>query len=220
MAGEFWNEIGRKFSKATKKAADGTSSFIDATKIRATIGSEHKEINRLLISLGESVLKKAGRDLTGLGEEERKTAEEIFTRRGNIASLQQELAALKGMKVCPSCGELITLDAVFCAKCGAKVPVVEVPAADIPIEDAAEAVGEAADEAAEAAESVLDAEFEPVVDEVKEAAESAAEAVETFAEAAEEAVSETVGAAEEAVSEAAEAVEEAAAEAVEEAEEE
>lgn len=165
MAKDFWSELGRTISNATKKAAENTGSLMDAAKIRGKISNEHKEIDKLYRRLGESFMRRAGGDFSSMSEEDRAAAEEILAHRELIRSFTEELAALKGMKVCPECGELIDLGAVFCPKCGTKTPVGprEVKPEELTPDEPEEAGADEADEAE--AEEVLDAEYQPLTDE-------------------------------------------------------
>lgn len=168
MAKDIWKGFGEAIREATKKAAGNTGALVDAAKVRARINGEHKEIDKLFQRLGESVFRRAGGDFSSFSDEDRAAAEEIIAHRKEISDLQSELAALKGMKVCPGCGELIDLSAVFCPKCGAKTPVGprEVRPEDYmeePLEDAEEKA-----ESPDGTEEVLDAEFQPLGREAEE----------------------------------------------------
>ncbi len=192
--GNFFSEIGKSIAKATRKAADSTGSAVNTARMKAQISGENKEIEKLYQRLGESVFRRAGEDPAGFSDEDLAVFEEIRAHLGAVAALEGQLAAAKGMKICPSCRELVETGAAFCPMCGAAFPQEtithepeEAPAAesgtfgeesadDIPQEGGPEAAEEpenrifrsgAAAESAdpEAEDDILDAEFQQVEDE-------------------------------------------------------
>ena len=183
MADQFFGELGKSISRATHSAMDRTSVFIESAKISAQISSEQKEVEKLQQSIGAKLMQKI-KDGSFVPEDDlRLIADEIFVHEEQIGSLKANLAKVKGMKVCPSCGEVIAADVAFCPKCGASAPVKAPEAAeDIPAEEVCEAEEEVqmtAEEACACAEELSDA--------VKDAAENVGEVFEGAEEAAEQA---------------------------------
>ena len=176
MAEDFFGALGKKISKVTQSAVDKTSSLVETTKINSQITAEQKEIDKLFQKIGQVILRKADAGEIQPGEEENALICEIRGHEERILEFRKNLAAAKGMKLCPGCGELIAIDVAFCPKCGAPTPVVK---AEEPVEEAVEACPdeEAVKASAEAAE-------EASAEGVEEASAEAAE--KTSAEAAEE----------------------------------
>lgn len=191
MAEDFFGALGKKISKATQSAVDKTSSLVETTRINSQISGEQKEIDKILQEIGRVVFNKVNAGELSPGEEESALIEKIHGHEDKIREFRQNLASVKGMKICPECEELIALDVAFCPKCGAPTPVPK--AEEVPIEaeegqNLTEAMEEAVEEAADAA-SAAAAEAADCACEAAEAAGEAAEAVgEAVKEAAEEAV--------------------------------
>ncbi len=204
MADDFFSAIGKKISKGTQYVVDKSNSLVESTKINSQINSEQKGIERLLQKIGESVLAKVETGTMTIGEEEMELIAEIDAHKERIAKCREALAAVKNMKICPSCDEFIALEVAFCPKCGAPTPVQE---KDIP-EGAFEVEEECFEEVLD---DVPDAAFESI-DEGKESAEDEAAAAAVGAGITIEAVEDSVADAKETAAgefcEAVEAVEE------------
>ena len=155
MADVFFGEIGEKISKATQQAVDKTNEFFESAKISAQIASEQKEVEKLQLTIGESVYQKVADGTLTVDEEVQALIGEIDAHIAQIADYKKTLANVRGKKVCPQCNELIDAEVAFCPKCGAAAPV----------EEAAEEAAEAAEEVAEAAEAAAEEVKEAVEDE-------------------------------------------------------
>ena len=229
MADDFFSAIGKKISKGTQYVVDKSNSLVESTKINSQINSEQKGIERLLQKIGESVLAKVETGTMTIGEEEMELIAEIDAHKERIAKCREALAAVKNMKICPSCDEFIALEVAFCPKCGAPTPVQE---KDIPegafeveeecfeevLDDVPDAAFESIDEGKESAEDeaaaaavgagiTIEAVEDSVADAKEAAAEECCEAVEAVEEKATEEACEAAETVEEKVEEAGEAVE-------------
>ncbi|MBQ6546049.1 MAG: zinc ribbon domain-containing protein [Lachnospiraceae bacterium] len=118
MSEDFFGDLGRSITRATQRAVGRTGSLIETTKLNAQITGEQKELEYLygilgewaydLISKGKLVPDEAAKDL----------ASDIGVRREKLSELREDLAGLRGMKLCPYCSGEIEKDAQFCPKCG------------------------------------------------------------------------------------------------------
>ena len=120
MSEDFFGDLGKSITRATQKAVGRTGSLIESTKINAMMGAELKSIEKLYTELGEMVFDRCTK---GFAAEESwaPVIEEIRTHKAKVQSLRGELADIKGMRVCSSCGELIDSKVPFCPMCGAAV---------------------------------------------------------------------------------------------------
>ena len=189
MADTFIRNFGESIGKAAQKAAEQTAGFIDAAKISGQISGEQKKISELYRKLGEAVFQRCGIFSDLLTEEEKKIADDIMMSLNVVDELKEALAEAKGMKLCLSCRQMISLDVCYCPKCGAAAPVPERKKAAADDEDLEEIVGEAVEddepieevvaEAVEDDEPIEEAAAEAVGDDenVKEAAAEADEQV-------------------------------------------
>lgn len=123
MAEDFFGELGRSISRATRQAYDKTSVFVESTKISAQLSSQQREIEKLYQKIGENIYKKVRQGEYEPDAEVMLVVEEIRKRQGQMSSMRKNLAEVRNMKVCPSCGELIQAEVAFCPKCGTPTPL-------------------------------------------------------------------------------------------------
>lgn len=160
MSDDFFGDLGRHISKYTKKAADSTGAFLESTKISSQISGEERMVEKLYRELGELTYRLAGQGTLSLDGDGKFKADQITAHRKRIRELKDQLAKVRGMKVCPHCGELIDSDVSFCPKCGAPIEhepeTAEPSKEDGSEESSAESVFEEEDDGA------VDASFEKV----------------------------------------------------------
>ncbi len=178
MSEDFFGDLGKSISKYTQTAVDKANTVLESTKVTAQISTENKENEKVYQKIGEIVVKLAAEGQMELNDELQGLVNELKEHNAKITMYKSQLADIKGMKICPTCKELISKEVAFCPKCGAAVQVEEEPSAA---------------ESSEKPEEAVDAEFESVNEEqiAAEVAEEiqSEEAVE--AEVTEEAVEET-----------------------------
>ena len=188
MSEDFFGDLGKSISKATQQAVDRTSTFFESTKISARISGEQKEIEKLYQNIGESVYRQVQAGKFAPASDIKAVIDEIKGHENQIDAFKQNLANVKGMKVCPNCKEVIPSDVAFCPKCGAPTPIAKEvkPAEAEPevheevkdaVEKAEAAVKEEAEETAEKAEETVTSAAEKAEDVVSSAAEKAEDAV-------------------------------------------
>ncbi len=123
MSDDFFGDLGKNISKYTQRAVTRTGNLVETAKINAQISAEEKEIDKLMRKIGEAVY----REKTGKAEMSEKSLEEIIDEinkhKEQAAEYKQNLARVRGMRICTSCGELIPKDVAYCPHCGAPVPV-------------------------------------------------------------------------------------------------
>ncbi len=142
MAEDFFGELGRRIAKITQGAVDKTGALVESNRINSKITGEQKIIAQLYQQIGLNMVLKSQAGEIELDESSSVLAGEIEEHREKIREYRENLAAVKGMKICPSCGELIPREVAFCPKCGVATPV---PV----IEEAAEETDEAFEEVSE-----------------------------------------------------------------------
>lgn len=121
MSDDFFGDLGKHISKYTRKAADSTGAFIESTKLSTQIGSEERAVEKLYRELGEETYKLASAGKAELDPERRFKADSITAHKKKIREMKDQLAKVRGMKICPHCGEVIEKDVSFCPKCGAPI---------------------------------------------------------------------------------------------------
>jgi len=113
------------FSDFTKKITDTAKGTVDKVKdsaeisrIEGVIKSELVKISQITADIGE---KYAAKHTEDYDPEFSQHFEAIAAAKATIASCKAHLAELKGVLICPVCGEEIPREAAFCSKCGHKV---------------------------------------------------------------------------------------------------
>jgi len=134
MADDFFGELGKSISKATQQAVDKTSVFIERTKITAQITGEQKEIDKLYQRIGEIVYRKVRMGEMAADPEIVPIIRDIDAHSSQVTTYKRNLADVRNMKICESCGSVIAMDVAFCPKCGAPAPVASQPASGSNVE--------------------------------------------------------------------------------------
>ncbi|MCR4673181.1 MAG: zinc ribbon domain-containing protein [Lachnospiraceae bacterium] len=172
-------------SRTSENVMQRTGDIFEAQKARVQKASLENDLIDIYAEIGKLFTEKTA------AEDVPEEYAELFTKLGDckaaITGIENKIAALKGVKICPECSAEVQKDAAFCPHCGAKLPEPEPE----PVEEAAET-----EEAAEAKFEEVKEAAEGACEEVKEAA---AETVEGIKEAAEGIKEELKDAAEEAV---------------------
>ncbi|MGI6069939.1 MAG: zinc ribbon domain-containing protein [Blautia sp.] len=173
MGNDFLGELGETITKTAKEIGEKADVFFESQKLQNKAASEKRMIEKNLSDLGNLVYKRYV-DGETMDEELSAVCEEITQHQTVIAKYREEIARLKGRKICGGCGESIDRDSAFCPKCGTPCPPdpePEVMEGDVVDEDGevqepaddAEAVKEEAcqEPAADAGEETGDALEEP-----------------------------------------------------------
>ncbi len=96
-----------------------TSEVVEAQRIKWGISDRKSKISRLYTSLGEMYYQS----VAGKGDlsEAVDIIRRIREKQSEIEELEAQLAALKNMRRCPSCGAVNNENASFCDQCGEKL---------------------------------------------------------------------------------------------------
>lgn len=125
----FFKDLSKKISDVAKEAAKKSSSFMEVTNLSVQIDKEQREIDNAFYEIGKSVYENYSQD-SWVESKFGQKMEKIRMWQDNIENLKKEIARLKNIKVCQSCGEELTAEVLFCSKCGAKCPIEEVQKAE------------------------------------------------------------------------------------------
>ena len=167
MSDDFFGDLGKSITRATQKAAMRTGSLIESTKINAMITAESKAIEKLYLELGELVYEQYDGGEIKTSSQMSAIVDELDMHLEKISSYRTELAEVKGMKVCPSCGEIIEMDALFCPKCGVSAVTGEAEEKPVPEEEQEEELYEPED-----ADDEEDDDYEDDADDAEDGTES------------------------------------------------
>ncbi|MFD0617086.1 zinc ribbon domain-containing protein [Paenibacillus sp. GCM10027629] len=130
-----------KMKSGLNQVKDKAQQTVEYTKLYTQIASKRKDIQEHYEQLGELVYRASGMSTvtsTSMDDAEGRMkglCREISELEIQIVALEQELARVKGEKLC-SCGEAAPYEAKFCSHCGnsfkEEIYVAEVPIAVTP----------------------------------------------------------------------------------------
>ena len=128
-----FNNIKRGATDAANKAAKKTGEITNIAKLTMNIknaetklGDVYEEIGRLFYTA-----ERTGEDCTSEIAANIMKADKI---KADIAAFKAEIASLRNVIVCESCGNEVNADFAFCNFCGSKIEK-PVPAEEVPAEE-------------------------------------------------------------------------------------
>lgn len=131
-----FNNIKRGATDAANKAAKKTGEITNIAKLTMNIknaeiklGDVYEEIGRLFYTA-----ERTGEDCTSEIASNIMKADKI---KADIANYKAEIAVLRNVIVCESCGNEVNADFAFCNFCGTKIekPAPEVEVEEVPVEE-------------------------------------------------------------------------------------
>ena len=93
MSEDFFNDLGKKITRAANEAVDKGTEFFELTKIRAQIAGEGKAIEKHYRDIGE-IVYKLQQEGTPVSEEVAKICDEILAHEKLIKTMRSEMASL------------------------------------------------------------------------------------------------------------------------------
>lgn len=155
---DFFEDLGNTLKKTAETVEKKTNDFISVQKLRSRISSCERKTERNFRDLGEIVF---GRFVDGecMDGETAAICDEILELQKELALYREQLAARRGLCICPACGAHVPKEAAFCMHCGAPIPKTEETkeeepaAAEEPADDDKEQTEESREEPAEASEA-------------------------------------------------------------------
>mgnify|MGYP004657961699 FL=1 len=110
--------------KTTKAVVRKSTDVVEITKLKIAISNAENEADGIINEIGQLVYEayKSGEGKPELVEEKCEKIDEI---RKDIDTKRNQYAKLRNLKRCAECENENDADAVFCNKCGAKLPEVE-----------------------------------------------------------------------------------------------
>ena len=117
-------------------AGKKTNDIISVQKIKMSIASLKSQLSKMYEALGRLCCDN-GTETPSVNMLE--LMSEIEERIAEVKSLEKKLAALRGEKICTTCGTKNTSESLYCNKCGSKLPETEKETSDEETADAADA---------------------------------------------------------------------------------
>lgn len=117
----FLDQLGKKASDTMQSAKDKTNKLSTEMKLRSQFSEKKDRITVLYSEIGKEVYSNYLKDANEITDSIKAKLKEISDINEELRGINKELLALKGIKICPSCGEQIPSGSEFCPKCGKKV---------------------------------------------------------------------------------------------------
>lgn len=118
MSDDFLADLGETLRKHTKDIGSRADSFFESQKLRSKIVSEQRMIDKVMGDIGNIIYREYVEG-EAVDESVKELCEDITQRKNMIAAYRDEIAKMKGQKVCAACGTSVPEDAAFCMQCGA-----------------------------------------------------------------------------------------------------
>ncbi|SDN52021.1 zinc ribbon domain-containing protein [Acetanaerobacterium elongatum] len=122
MEFEFLEKMGETISTKSKDVAKKVKDMSDVSKLNSQIADEEGRKNGLFKKIGQLYFEKYKDN-----ESDQFIVEirEIIKAQQQIEEYKKEVNAIKGVTLCPGCGNEVPVSTTFCGKCGAKIPAAE-----------------------------------------------------------------------------------------------
>ncbi len=117
--------VGNTASNTYNTVADKSGKLIEETKLKFSISDKENQIEKVYEEIGKTVydMYKNGEDVGKVFTKECKKIDKYNTE---ISDMNTKILYNKGVRVCPECGEMISVESAFCQNCGAKQKPVKV----------------------------------------------------------------------------------------------
>jgi rubrerythrin len=186
MANFNFDEIKRSATGVADRAVKKTGDVTNLVKLKVSIKSAESKLSSVYEEIGRLfyTAERSGEDCTSDIAAYIMKADKL---KADIAAFNKQIAKLRNVRICDSCGNEIDKNVNFCPVCGAKqetlVEVEPEPKVEEVVEKVEETVTDAFDEAKDKAEEF----FANIADTVSEKAEDAKDAACDLCEKAEDA---------------------------------
>lgn len=115
---DFFNEIGKKFTKAARSVQDLTREGVENTRLAADLRSARSELERRFADLGRAYYET----LSDGGEVPAELVSRVRATMEGIEALLAQKERARAQVRCPDCGAMQPEDARFCSSCGRRMP--------------------------------------------------------------------------------------------------
>ena len=118
------NKAKESFAAAGKGFTQKASDVSGLAKVTMKIKEEEKQLEQSLRELGELLFNQYNAEAVQLFPEQTESIRQLYAA---VKADKEEMAYLKGNKICPNCGEELDKDVQRCTSCGMNVEYVVRP---------------------------------------------------------------------------------------------
>lgn len=112
------DKIGETLTSASKDIAKKAKDLVDVNTVRTAMNDQKRIICKAYERIGEQYYKEH----VEAGAHEYEVEFEIIGEAtAKLKELSEQLRVLKKINVCTECGATVSMDAVFCSKCGVRL---------------------------------------------------------------------------------------------------
>lgn len=119
---DFFTRAMDTLAVAGKGVSKKASEVSAVTKANLKVVNSERDLQDMFRQLGQEFFENYPEQATELFSD---IIGRIEKKQRQLAQDREELARLKGQKACPHCGEIISVDANYCEKCGKNTVIVE-----------------------------------------------------------------------------------------------
>lgn len=122
---EISKAVGKTATDTYNTVADKSGKMIEDTKLRISMSEKEEEITSIYEEMGKTVydLYKKGEDV---GKAFTKDSKRIDKALAEIKDMNEKILLNKGLRTCPECGEVVSIEGQFCTSCGKKLKTIKV----------------------------------------------------------------------------------------------
>ncbi len=119
---DFFTRAMDTLAEAGKGVSKKASEVSAVTKANLKVVNDERDLQDMFQQLGQEFLENYPEQATEMFAN---IVGRIEKKKKQLEQDREELARLKGQKTCPHCGEMISVNANYCEKCGKSTVVVE-----------------------------------------------------------------------------------------------
>lgn len=132
---DFFDKLSETLLNASKDVSQKAKDLSGAAKLTMDIRAKEDQVQKIYAQIGKLYFEAHQNDEPVEFEQMTQVKETLEV----IENMKKELSELKGVKVCPRCGQEVMAEDVYCKKCGAKIEddeiIVDVVVKEAPAED-------------------------------------------------------------------------------------
>jgi Zn finger protein HypA/HybF involved in hydrogenase expression len=110
-----FDDLKKKVTDTTQGAVRGAKEFADTSRLNSLISDEQKQITNLYVQIGKYAYEHSAETGDSVLKD---LFNAVSAANGRIAGHQAEIQQIKGVKICPSCGNEVPVASAFCSSCG------------------------------------------------------------------------------------------------------
>lgn len=133
----FFDKLSETLVNASKDVSQKAKDLSGTAKLTLDIHTKEDQVQKMYAQIGKRYFEEHKDDEQTAYEEMAQIKEMLAV----IEDMKKELMELKGVKVCPRCGQEVKAEDVYCKSCGAKIEddeiIVDAVVKEAPAEEAA-----------------------------------------------------------------------------------